>query len=136
MSKKRGQKKRYKNFEEFGKKIKDIEGLVPETFAKVAKKAGIKFVNEAKEITDREGLVDTGSYKRNWTADIGIIGKGKAFIVKCFNPMEYASFLEYGHRTKSNGKTKGYFVGAKALENAREFAINELNLEFGDLFEK
>ena len=138
MSKKRkkGFKKQFKNFEQFGKKIETIEGYVPEIFAKIARKAGIKFVNAAKKMTDEEKLVDTGSYKRNWTADIGVIGKGAAFVVKCFNSMQYASFLEYGHKTRSGGRVQGRFVGTQSLKKAEEYAVNEIDKEFGILFKK
>lgn len=132
----KGSKKLFKNFEQFQSKIDKIEGLVPETFAKVAKKAGIKFVNEAKELTDEEKLVDTGAYKRNWTSDIGIIGNAKAFAVKCYNPMMYASFLEYGHKTLSGGRVEGKFVGTRSRKEAEEFAVEKLKNEFGDLYKQ
>lgn len=126
-----------KNFEEFTKKMQEIEGVIPEKFLKVAKKAGIKFVNEAKNLTDEEKLVDTGNYKRNWHADIGVIGNGKAFIVKCQNPVEYANHLEWGHKIHgTDRKTKGRFVGKQSLEKAQEYAIEELKNELGDLFKE
>lgn len=126
-----------KNFEEFTKKLQNIEGVVPEKFLKVAKKAGIKFVNEAKDLTDENGLVDTGNYKRNWHTDIGIIGNGKAFVIKCQNPTEYSNHLEYGHKIKgTDKKTKGYFVGKLAMKAAREFAIEQLGEELGNLFKE
>lgn len=126
-----------KNFEQFTKKMQEIEGVIPEKFLKVAKKAGIKFVNKAKDLTDENGLVDTGNYKRNWAADIGVIGNGKAFVVKCQNPVEYANHLEWGHKIRGKEtKTKGYFVGKQAKETAEEYAIKELKYELGDLFEE
>lgn len=126
-----------KNFGEFTKKIQHIEDVIPEKFLKVAKKAGIKFVNEAKDLTDENKLVDTGNYKRNWHTDIGVIGNGKVFVVKCQNPVEYANHLEWGHKIKgTNKKTKGYFVGKQAKETAQEYAIEQLKNELGSLFKE
>lgn len=102
----------FKNFEQYEQKLKKIEGVVEETFEKVAKKSGIKFVKEAKDLTEKETLVDTGNYRRNWTSDIGVVGEtSKAFAVKCINPVEYASFLENGYVVK-----KDYFVPFSKLE--------------------
>ena len=133
MSKKKGVKKLYKNFEQFNNEMHETEGVIPEIFEKVAKKAAIKFVNEAKEITDKEGLVDTGSYKRNWTGDIANPGK-KFWTIKGFNPMNYASHLEYGHKMRNGRRWKGRFVGTLAIKEAEEFAVKELKKELGDLW--
>ena len=128
-------KKLYKNFEQFNKDMHETEGVIPQIFEKVAKKGAIKFVNEAKNITDKEKLVDTGSYKRNWTGDIANPGK-KFWTIKGFNPMSYASHLEYGHKIKGSGRRfKGRFVGTQAIKKAEEFAIEELKKELGSLWE-
>lgn len=127
-------KKLYKNFEQFNNAMHETEGVVPQIFEKVVKKAAIKFVNEAKNITDDEKLVDTGAYKRNWTGDVANTAK-KYWVVKGFNPMNYASHLEYGHKLANGGRWKGRFVGTKAIEKAEEFAIEELKKELGNLWQ-
>ena len=135
MSKKKGVKKLYKNFEQFNQIMHETEGVVPQIFEKVAKKDAIKFVNEAKDITDKEKLVDTGAYKRNWTGDIGNPAK-KFWVVKGYNPMNYASFLEYGHKIRGTAKKyKGKFVGTNAIKKAEEFAVEELKKQLGDLWQ-
>lgn len=126
--------KKHKNFEEFNKKLKKAEGLIPEIFEKIAKKSGIKFVNEAKELTDKERLVDTGNYKRNWTTDVGSVSN-RYWVVKCFNPVEYSASLEYGHKLRNGKRWKGRFVGTRAFKFAKNFAVEELRHELGDLFE-
>ena len=126
----------HKNFEQFNKKMHEIEDVVPQVFVKVAKRAAIKFVNEAKDITDKEKLVDTGAYKRNWTGDIGITNADKkSYKVIGYNPMKYASHLEYGHKLRNGKRWKGRFVGTQAIEKAKEFAYEELKKELGSLFE-
>ena len=133
MSKKKGIKKLYKNFEQFNQSMRETEGVIPEIFEKVAKKAAIKFVNEAKDLTDKEKLVDTGSYKRNWTGDVAKPAK-KFWVVKGYNPVNYASHLEYGHKLRNGTRWKGRFVGTQAIKKAEEFAVEQLKKELGSLF--
>lgn len=124
-----------KNFEQYYSKIRQIKGVISSIFEKVAKKSGIKFVNEAKEKTDKEGLVDTGAYKRAWSADIGEI-KQRFWVVKGLNSMDYASHLEQGHKLRNGKRWKGRFVGRYAIENAREYARTELKKELGSLYKE
>jgi len=43
-------------------------------------------------------LVDTGDLRRNWK--VGKVERhGTGYVVEIFNNTEYASFVEYGHRT-------------------------------------
>jgi hypothetical protein len=112
-------------FDEYAKKLKELEQDVPKIFKKVAKKGAIKFVNEAQDRTDREGLVDTGAYKRNWQAK-PIEPMPDVYGVECQNNMEYASFLEYGHRTRGNTKVKGRFVGELSIRETEYYCVQEL----------
>lgn len=112
-------------FDEYYKKLKDLEQDVPEIFKKVAKKGAIKFVNEAKKRTDKEKLVDTGNYRRNWNAEV-IEPLPETYGVQCENNVEYASFLELGHRTRAGNKVQGKFVGKLALEDARFYCLEQL----------
>ena len=127
-------KKLYKNFEQFNQAMHETEGVIPQIFEKVAKKAAIKFVKEAKTKTKAEGLIDTGYYRDNWTGDISNPGK-KFWVIKGFNPISYASHLEYGHRLKNGGRWEGRFVGTQAIKKAEEFAVEELKKELGSLWE-
>ena len=113
------------SFDDFAKKLKNLEQDVPKIFEKVAKKGAIKFVNEAKSKTDREGLVDTGAYRRNWQAK-AIEPLPDVYGVECHNDMEYASFLEYGHRTRGNTKVKGRFVGELSIRETEYYCVQEL----------
>lgn len=51
-----------------------------------------------------------GTLRRGWT--IGEIRKeGKVYVVEIVNPVEYASYVEYGHRTPDHeGWVKGQFM--------------------------
>lgn len=122
-------------FDEFAKKLKELEADVPKIFKKVAKRGAIKFVNEAQNRTDREGLVDTGAYKRNWRAK-DIEPSPDVYGAECTNNMEYATFLEYGHRTRGNTKVKGRFVGELSMGDARFYCLEELEKEIKKAMEK
>lgn len=54
--------------------------------------------------------VDTGDLRRGWT--IGPIQRvGNDYLVEIINPMEYATYVEYGHRTRNlMGWVEGRFM--------------------------
>ena len=65
--------------------------------------------------------VDTGTLRRNWA--IGEIrDTGDGYEVEILNPTEYASYVEYGHRTRDHtGWVQGKFFMTKAeVELERE----------------
>lgn len=120
-------------FDKYAEKLKKLEADVPKIFEKVAKDGAIKFVNEAKKRTDKEKLVDTSNYKRNWNAQ-AVEPMPETYGVQCNNSVEYASFLEYGYvlkkdvfipfdegsgiskKTGKHWKTKGMQGGPKTKE--------------------
>lgn len=122
-------------FDDYAKKLEAIEANTPKIFEKVAKKGAIKFVKEAKERTDKEGLVDTGNYKRSWQAEAFEPKKGVHGVI-CENTADYATELEYGHRTRNGGITKGRFVGRISMDEARYYCMQKLHEEFEKAFKK
>lgn len=123
------------SFDDYAKKIAKLGGNVPKIFKRVAKKSAVKFVNEAKSKTAKEGLVDTGAYRDHWDAEAEEV-LPKTYRVICTNSMDYASHLEFGHKLRNGGRWKGRFVGKYALEKAREYAHEELKNELGSLYKK
>lgn len=123
------------SFDDYAKKIEKLGGDVPRTFEKTAKKAAVKFVNEAKTKTKNEGLVVTGAYRDHWAAETDQITHD-TYAVMCSNSMEYASHLELGHKLKNGKRWKGRFVGNLSLNEARYFAIKELDKELDKLYKK
>ena len=85
-------------FDEYRKKLEDIGANSDKVFKKVAKQGAIFFQKEAVRLTDQEKLVDTGTYKRNWTGEQAEI-EGEQAIIGA-NPIEYASYLEEGYSIK------------------------------------
>jgi len=45
-----------------------------------------------------------GNLRRNWTAqkDLKVIRSGSRYVIEIKNPTEYASYVEYGHRTRNH----------------------------------
>lgn len=118
-------------FDEYAKKLKELQEDVPKIFERVAKKGAIKFVNEAKKRTDKEHLVDTGNYKRSWSAEV-IEPLPEIYGVQCVNTAEYASFLERG-----TGKgIKGRFVGKLSMEDAEFYCIEQLETALKKAYKK
>lgn len=122
-------------FNEYKKRLEDLQADVPKIFEKVAKKGAIKFVNEAKDRTDKEALVDTGAYRRNWQAK-AIEPLPDVYGVECTNNMEYASHLEYGHKLRNGKRWKGRFVGELSMKEAEYYCIQQLEKEIEKAFKK
>lgn len=116
------------SFDDYAKKIAKLGGNVPKIFKRVAKKSAVKFVNEAKSKTAKEGLVDTGAYRDHWDAEAEEV-LPKTYRVICTNSMDYASHLEYGHKLRNGKRWKGRFVGRSSLDDARWYALEQLDKE-------
>ena len=120
-------------FDKYAEKLKKVQADVPAIFKKVAGKAAIKFVNTAKKLTDDEGLVDTGNYRRNWNAQ-RIEPQVDTYGVFCQNSADYASHLEYGHKLKNGKMWKGRFVGQRTLDETHFYCLEQLDDELDKAF--
>ena len=120
-------------FDEYAKKLKSIQANVPAVFKKVAKLGANHFRNEAVKRTDKERLVDTGNYRRNWQGE-AIEPQEGLYGIACMNNVEYASFLEEGHRLRNGKRWKGRFVGRMSLEETRYYCLVKLDEMFEKLY--
>ena len=80
--------------------------------------------------TGKEG----GTLRRGWTAgketapgayakSLPVEKSGNYYIIRVINPVEYASYVEFGHRTVNGGFVKGRYFLTKAeaiLENEKD----------------
>lgn len=121
-------------FDDYRKKLENIGANSDKVFKKVAKQGAVFFQKEAVRLTDQEKLVDTGTYKRNWTGEQAEI-EGEQAIIGA-NPVEYASFLEEGHKLRNGKRWKGRFVGRRAMDELRYYCIKRLDDLFDKLFTK
>ena len=52
-----------------------------------------------------------GTLRRNWTISKNVTKQGTTYSIEIINPIEYASYVEYGHRTANHkGWVKGQFM--------------------------
>ena len=52
-----------------------------------------------------------GTLRRGWTIDFDIVKVGNEYEITVINPVEYASYVEFGHRTRGGrGWVKGRFM--------------------------
>ncbi|OPA76625.1 hypothetical protein BVG16_15700 [Paenibacillus selenitireducens] len=90
-------------FENFAKTIKKsldervIERWIREFLLEMAYRA-------ERKIKKRTKVGETGDLRRNWTVG-KVERRGNSFVVEIYNNTDYASFVEYGHRT-GEGLTK------------------------------
>jgi hypothetical protein len=120
------------SFDDYKKRIEAMGESVPKIFNAFSKQAAIHFRNEAVAETDRQGLVDTGNYRRNWNGEA--FQEGDDYGVICSNEVNYASHLEYGHKLRNGKRWKGRFVGRAALEDTRATLLIEMDKELDILF--
>lgn len=123
-------------FDEYLKKLESIEANVPKVFKTIAKKGAIHARNEAVKLTDQERLVDTGNYRRNWNGE-AIEPQKEVYGIILENGVEYASFLEDGHKLRNGKRWKGRKVGERALQyETRFYCLDLLNKMFEKLYTK
>lgn len=68
-----------------------------------------------------------GTLRRGWVppaqADSLVVRKvGSDFIIDIVNPVEYASYVEYGHRTPSGGWVEGRFMLTLSVQEIQQIA--------------
>ncbi|MHA6258352.1 HK97 gp10 family phage protein [Sporosarcina sp. CAU 1771] len=81
---------------------------------KVAKRVAQLAIRKVKKMTP----VDTGDLRQNWKYHI--IKKGDTYTILIYNQLEYASFVEKGHRVVVAGKTVGWVEGRFMLKLTKD----------------
>lgn len=88
----------YEQLVQFRDKLERLQKVYSQEFIeKCAKSLASRLLQRAKKGTP----VDTGHLRDSWT--IGEIRKSNGiYEIEVINPVEYASYVAYGHRTKSH----------------------------------
>lgn len=105
---------------------------------KVAGRVAQLAIRKVKKMTP----VDTGDLRNNWKFQV--VKKGKDYIIVIYNQLEYAGFVEKGHRIVVAGKTVGWVEGRFMLKLTEEEMIRiaprmwqrEVEKEMGRIFGK
>ena len=106
-----------KGIDNFLKDINNIQNNFQGDLQKLVEKHGGILLRDTKMKTP----VDTGQLRRSWELE-----KGDLY-VKLYNNVEYAQFVEFGHRTRG-GKSyvEGVYMLKKTFEKTEEKFTNDL----------
>ncbi|MDQ0412722.1 HK97 gp10 family phage protein [Mesobacillus stamsii] len=77
---------------------------------RIANRIGLMAVRKVKKMTP----VDTGDLRNNWKHYV--FKRGDTFFIVVYNQVEYASFVEKGHRIVVAGQTVGWVEGKFMLK--------------------
>ncbi len=88
-----------------------------------------------------------GTLRRGWTAEkqqdvsayvksLNIVRNGGAYTIEIINPVEYAPYVEFGHRTRSGGWVEGRFMLTISEQEIREAAPKILEKKLQKKLEK
>lgn len=84
-----------------------------------------------KQIVLKKSSKKGGTLRRGWTGQSSAQGYaeslavhqfGNTYVVEIVNPVEYASYVEYGHRTPSKGWVKGKFMMTTSEQELQKIA--------------
>lgn len=81
-----------------------------EIHLKVANRIALLAIRKVKKMTP----VDTGDLRNNWKHHV--VKRGDMYIIVIYNQLEYASFVENGHRIVVAGQTVGWVEGKFMLK--------------------
>lgn len=98
-------------FEEFEEALHKLIEEVPETIEKFMANVADETVAETKLNTP----VVTGNLRRSWGRS-DVKREGNDFSVEVGSNLEYAPYVEYGHKTKNGGFVKGKFILTSEVE--------------------
>lgn len=120
-----------KGIETLQKKMQALDAEKLDAFCKeMAKELAARLLRKAKKRTPvgnyakGSGKVG-GTLRRGWKIDVDIVKKGEAYEITVFNAVEYASYVEFGHRTANH---KGWVMG--------RFMMTKSEIEIQDVASK
>lgn len=81
--------------------LQTLKNDVPEIMDEIAVGEGVYAVKQARLIckNDVPDIVNTGDYRRNWKSDRKAKRSGRRYIVRFYNPLDYAGHIEHGFRS-------------------------------------
>jgi hypothetical protein len=147
----------FRGLEKFADKLNSLndeqvnqfnESAIKELAARLLRKVILKTpVGKYPKETGKKG----GTLRRGWTGqksstsavnfadNLTVKKEGGNYIIEIINPVEYASYVEFGHRTRDHkGWVEGRFMltmSEQELEaDAPRILENKLNKFFGELF--
>lgn len=120
-----------KQLEELQKEIDDIcmaltKEIAGRLLSKVIKRTPVGVYKE------RVG----GTLRRGWSVK-EVVKEGNNYIVEVFNPVEYASYVEYGHRTQNHKSwVQGRFMLTISIKEINENLESIINKKLKAIFKE
>ena len=90
-------------------------------FDKVEQKLCKNLANRVIRAAVKTTPVKSGHLKGNYRMT-SIHSTGNGYVVKVYNPVKYAPYVEYGHRTRGGGWCDGKYMLTKATEQVKKNA--------------
>lgn len=82
----------------FQKVLEALQNDIPEIMDRIVVQEGEYAVKQARKICKEEGIVNQGTYRRNFKCGTKAIRAGRAYKIDVYNNLDYAEHLEYGFR--------------------------------------
>ncbi|MFR0732893.1 MAG: HK97 gp10 family phage protein [Oscillospiraceae bacterium] len=73
--------------------LETLKADIPAIMSKIAAGEGAYAVKQARLICKNDNVINTGAYRRNWQSDKTAKRSGRRYIVRFYNPLDYASHL-------------------------------------------
>ena len=125
-----------KGLKELQKKIQQFENV---DYDRLAQKCTNQLASrmQKKCVKRNECAVKTGHMKGSWRAKKAIKRDG-VWQATVFNPVKYAPYVEYGHRTVNGGWVNGRFIMSRSADeierDASKIIEKEVNKELAKVF--
>lgn len=122
----------YKQFEDLNKQYKDVLKGFNKFIEDFLFEQGMRVLRKTKLRTP----VDTGALRNAWNLDENVYRKGNELYVILHNPLNYASFIEYGHTKPGRiGWVDGYFMATVSIQEVQDAIPARWNKAFKQFVE-
>lgn len=121
-------------------KTVEFDAELPERQVEFNTKAGkhVSFTAKAQtkhvKFTPKSGVISGGTLRRGWTAEkqqnvadyvnsLNVVCTGDTYTIEIVNPVKYASYVEFGHRTRNHkGWVEGLFMLTISSQEVQQLA--------------
>lgn len=110
------------DFSSFKQWSEQIDKAVREDAAqKLSEQVLMELANRVLRRTKQKTPVDTGHLRRNWMLG-SVTRHGDYMEIEIYNNVEYAEFIEYGHRKRKGGFLQGRYMLTLSMKEIEEMA--------------
>ena len=123
----------YDDIKKLSENLKEIEKTHDKYIEACVKEVAARLLAKVIKRTPPVGVYSDGhnggTLRKGWTVDATVKKNGDTYTVEIKNPVEYAEYVEYGHRTRNH---KGWVNGRFMLT----LSENELQKDMPAIIEK